>query len=166
MRIRPKYLSEVFEPGHPPESECWKAAVSKGGRDKNAGNHENYGNYPLSIGVFQRPLTRILLQKHRDTNRSHIVIQIGGVYTTFCQEEGILLQRYRDRNGRCIAILFKSTGVRDQFDSPDSKQGKFQCYWGTTRTTKRTTRCNFRSLPLINMNPFRHLDRITPRHPQ
>ena len=34
-----------------------------------------------------------------------IVIQIDGVYTTFCQEEGILLQKYRDRNGRCIAIL-------------------------------------------------------------
>ena len=34
------------------------------------------------------------------------MIQIGGVYTTFCQEEGILLQKYRDRNGRCIAILF------------------------------------------------------------
>ena len=27
--------------------------------------------------------------------------QIGGVYTTFCQEEGILLQKYRDRNGMC-----------------------------------------------------------------
>ena len=38
------------------------------------------------------------------------MIQIGGVYATFCQEEGILL--YRDRNGRCIAILFKSIGVR------------------------------------------------------
>ena len=35
------------------------------------------------------------------------MIQIGGVYTTFCQEEGILLQKYRDRNGRCIAILLK-----------------------------------------------------------
>ena len=35
------------------------------------------------------------------------MIQIGGVYTTFCQEEGMLLQKYRDRNGRCIAILFR-----------------------------------------------------------
>ena len=41
---------------------------------------------------------------------SRIVIQIGGVYPTFCREEGILLQKYRDRNGRCIAILFKSIG--------------------------------------------------------
>ena len=48
------------------------------------------------------------------------MIQIGGVYTTFCQEEGILLQKYRDRNGRCIAILFKGIGVRGRFDSPDN----------------------------------------------
>ena len=47
------------------------------------------------------------------------MIQIGGVYTTVCQQEGILLQKYRDRNGRCIAILFKSIGVRGRFDSPD-----------------------------------------------
>ena len=45
------------------------------------------------------------------------MIQIGGVYTTFSQEEGILLQKYRDRNGRCIAILFKTIGVRGRFDS-------------------------------------------------
>ena len=36
------------------------------------------------LGVFQRPLTLILLQKYRDTNGRRIVIQIGGVYTTFC----------------------------------------------------------------------------------
>ena len=63
-----------------------------------------------ALGVFQRPLTLILLQKHRDTNGSRIVIPIGAVYTTFCQEEGVLLQKYRDRNGRFIAILFKSIG--------------------------------------------------------
>ena len=44
---------------------------------------------------------------------------IGGVYTTFCQEEGILLQKSCDRNGRCISILFKSIRVRGRFDSPD-----------------------------------------------
>ena len=44
------------------------------------------------------------------------MIQIGGAYTTFCQEEGILLQKYRDRNGSCIAILFKFIEVRGQFD--------------------------------------------------
>ena len=33
------------------------------------------------------------------------------------KEEGMLLQKYRDRSGRCIAILFKSIGVRGRFDS-------------------------------------------------
>ena len=47
------------------------------------------------------------------------MIQIGGVYSTFCQEEGMLLPKYRNRNGRCIAILFKSIGVRGRLDSPD-----------------------------------------------
>ena len=60
--------------------------------------------------MFQRPIRCVpttpdpnKMQKYRDTNGSRIVIQIGGVYTTFCQEEGILLEKYRDRNGRCIA---------------------------------------------------------------
>ena len=65
-----------------------------------------------NLGVSQRPLTLILLRKYRDTNGRHIVIQIGGVYSTFCQEEGIHWPKYRDRNGRCIAILFKSIGIR------------------------------------------------------
>ena len=73
----------------------------------------------IYLGVSQRPLTLILLQKYRDTNGRRIVIQIGGVYTTFCQEGGILLQKYRDRNGRCIAIRFKNIGVSGRFDSPD-----------------------------------------------
>ena len=47
------------------------------------------------------------------------MIRIGGIYAISCQDEGILLQKYRDRNGRCIAILFKSIGVRGRFDSPD-----------------------------------------------
>ena len=55
--------------------------------------------------MFQRPLTLILLKKYHDTNVRRIAIQIGGVYGTFCQEEGILLPKYRDRNGRCVAIL-------------------------------------------------------------
>ena len=75
--------------------------------------------------MFQRPLTLILLQRYRDTNGRRIVIQIGGVYTTFCQEKDILLQKYRDRNGLCIAILFKSIGVRGRFDSPDERRVRF-----------------------------------------
>ena len=71
------------------------------------------------LEAFQRPLTLILLQKYRDRHGSHVMIQIGGVYTTFCQEEGILLQKHRDTNGRCITILFKCIGVRGRFDSPE-----------------------------------------------
>ena len=80
------------------------------------------GSFLLRLGVCQRRLTLILLQKYRDTldtNGRSIMIHVGGVYTTFCQEEGILLQKYRDRMGRCIAILFKSIGVRGRCDSPD-----------------------------------------------
>ena len=71
-----------------------------------------------NLGVFQRPLTLILPKMYRDTNGRRIVIQIGGVYSTFCQEEGILLPKYRDRNGRSIAILFESIGVGGRLDSP------------------------------------------------
>ena len=74
----------------------------------------------LPLGGFQQPLTRILLHKYPDTNGSRIVIQIGGVYATFCQEEGTLLQKHRGRNGRCIAMLFESIGERGRFGSPDS----------------------------------------------
>ena len=82
--------------------------------------------------MLQRPLTLILLQKHRDANGRRIVIQIGGVYTTFCQREGILLQKYRDRNGRFIAILFKNIGVRGRFDSPERG-------WSTNGTDENRT---------------------------
>ena len=47
------------------------------------------------------------------------VIQMGGAYITAYQEEGMLLQKYRDRKGRCIAMLFKSIGVRGRCDSCD-----------------------------------------------
>ena len=77
----------------------------------------------INMGVFQRPLTLILLQKYRDTNGTRIVIQIGGVYTTLCQEEGIVLQKYRARNGRCIAMLFRSIGVRGRFGPPEKALG-------------------------------------------
>ena len=67
------------------------------------------------------------------------MIQIGGVYTTFCQKEGILLQKYRDRNGSCIAILFKSIGVRGRFDSPKTKD---------TKGTKKKDRPSSRNPPV------------------
>ena len=62
------------------------------------------------LGVFQRPLTLILPQKYRDTNGSRIVIQIGGVYTTFCQEEGILLQKYAIEMGGVSRYFSKVSG--------------------------------------------------------
>ena len=38
------------------------------------------------------------------------MIEIGGVYTTFCQEEGMLLQKYRDRNGGVPRYFSKVSG--------------------------------------------------------
>ena len=41
------------------------------------------------------------------------VIRIGGVYATSNQIiEGMSVQEYRNKNGRCIAILLRSIGVR------------------------------------------------------
>ena len=48
--------------------------------------------------------------KASHTNGGHIVIQIGGDCTTFCQEDGKLLRNDRDRNGRCIVIFSKVLG--------------------------------------------------------
>ena len=62
------------------------------------------------LGVFQRPLTLILQQKYRDTNGRRIVIQIGGVYTTFCQKEGILLQKYAIEMGGVSRYFSKVSG--------------------------------------------------------
>ena len=65
------------------------------------------------LGVFQPPLTRILLQKYRDTNGRRIVIQIGGVYTTFCQEEGIIWQKYAIEMGGVSGYFSKASGSGD-----------------------------------------------------
>ena len=56
-------------------------------------------------------VSRYKLEAYRDANWWCIYY--------FLPSRGILLQKYRDRNGRCIAILFKSIGVRGRFDSPD-----------------------------------------------
>ena len=58
-----------------------------------------------SNGGVPTTLTRILLQKYRNANGRRIAIRVGGVPTTFCQEEGILWQKNHDRNGRRTAIL-------------------------------------------------------------
>ena len=84
-----------------------KDGIVAGFTSSNPGRLWKFMTDTCRLEVFQQPLSLILLQKYRDTNGRRIVIQIGGVYTTFCQETGILLQKYRDRNGRCIAILFE-----------------------------------------------------------
>ena len=48
------------------------------------------------------------------------MIQIGCVYTTFCQEGGILLQKYAIEMGYRDAF-HKSIGVRGRFDSPERR---------------------------------------------
>ena len=73
------------------------------------------------LGVSQRALTLILPQKYRDTNGRRIVIQIGGVYTTFCHREGIHLQKYVIEMGGVSRYFFTCIGVRGRFDSPDTK---------------------------------------------
>ena len=69
------------------------------------------------VPTTRHPNTSAEVSRHK---WGRIVIQIGGVYTTFCQAEGILSQKYRDKNGRCIAILFKNIGVRGRFDSSET----------------------------------------------
>ena len=79
------------------------------------------------FGGVPTPPNLTLLQKHRDTMGAvseyklvmHIIISL---FTTSCQESGILVQKNRDRNGRCVAMLFTSIGVRDRFDSPEISQ--------------------------------------------
>ena len=63
-----------------------------------------------ALGVSQRPLTLILPQKYRDTNGRRIVIQIGGVYTTFCHREGIHLQKYAIEMGGVSRYFFHVLG--------------------------------------------------------
>ena len=53
-------------------------------------------------------------------------MHIDGVYTTFCQEESILLKQHRDRD---IAMLFKSIGV----DLTLLIQGNLANSWGMLR---------------------------------
>ena len=58
------------------------------------------------------------------------------IYATFCQEERILLQKYRNRNGRCVAILFKSIGVRGRFHSHATCLAKCQQDFETDKGLK------------------------------
>ena len=61
--------------------------------------------------------------KMKIREKSIQVPALSGVYTTLCQEEGMLLQKHCDRNGRCTAIFFRSIGLRGRFDPPDLNRG-------------------------------------------
>ena len=62
-------------------------------------------------------LSRYKWEPYRDTNW-------WCVCTTFSHEEGILLQKHRERNGRCIAILFESIRITGRFGSPELRPSK------------------------------------------
>ena len=62
------------------------------------------------LGVFQRPLTLILLQKHRDRSGSHIVIQIGGVYTTVWQKRAYCCKSITIEMGGVLRYFSKVLG--------------------------------------------------------
>ena len=80
-------------------------------KKKNSSSSAEFGSVPTTPDPnTSAKASRCKWEAYHDT-------EFGCVYTTFCQEKGILLQKYRDRNGRCIAILFKSIGVRGRCDS-------------------------------------------------
>ena len=60
--------------------------------------------------MSQRPLTLILLQKYRDTNGRRIVIQIGGVYTTLCQKRAYFCQSMAIEMGGVSRYFSKVSG--------------------------------------------------------
>ena len=115
------------EEGSPTKGQKGKPGHVKTGQDKYWRYTSNlYRSTPpiCNLGVSQRPLTLILPQKYRDTNGRRIVIQIGGVYTTFCHREGIHLQKYAIEMGGVSRYFFTCIGVRGRLDSPDLEKGK------------------------------------------
>ena len=66
-----------------------------------------------------KEVSRYKWEAHSDTNWRCI-------YTTFCQEEGILLlPKYRNKNGRCIAILFKRIAVGGRLKSLEKRCSRY-----------------------------------------
>ena len=84
-------------------------AVSGGGASKI--NSTSLGPaFSLCRRAGMGDLTLILLKKYRDTNGRRIEIQIGDVYTTFCQGEGTLLQKYGEEMGGVWRYFSKVSG--------------------------------------------------------
>ena len=101
----------------------WRATASR---------HEIPRGFPTITARFQD----VIRTNHRECSNDpwpwyfckSIPTQMGAVswyklvvYILLSAKKGaILLQEYRDRNGRCIAILFKSIGVWGRLDSPEN----------------------------------------------
>ena len=56
--------------------------------------------------------SRYKWEAHHDTKWLCIYVYICVYIYIYCQEEGILLQKHRDKNGRCIPIFSKVSGSR------------------------------------------------------
>ena len=87
--------------------------------------------------------SRYKWEPYRDT--------IGGVYTTFCQEEGMFLQKYRDRNGGVSRYFSKVPGSGIDFillnedDSCTSWKASFRTMSQSiagTQCAKESYNCN------------------------
>ena len=95
---------------------------------------------PVEASEFQSQrhfwcaLSPILVYKLCEASGRCMPLQMGGVCVCVCAllQECILLQQHRDRNGSCIAILFKSIEVDvsllmevqgKQHPSPNEKKG-------------------------------------------
>ena len=109
-------------------------AIGNGVGKQGGGNQPPYRRYGPNTEIQHRPrephgltkTTRILSKREADTEfqyRPHIVDTETDCGRHFCgrhfrdsyfsaRRRTYFLQKYRDRTGRCIAILFRSIGVR------------------------------------------------------
>ena len=60
------------------------------------------------------------------------MIRIGGVYATFCKEEGILLQKHGDRNGSWFSKVSGKEG-RDSINPIGAGWIQPAAYWAVFR---------------------------------
>ena len=98
--------------------------------------------------VFQRPLTLGLLQMHRDTNCSCIMLQWVVYISLPTSKRACFAKRFGDRSRRGIAILFKSIAVKCRWESPD---------WRSFRKKIAFFEVSFWLSGLKNANAKRHV---------
>ena len=65
---------------------------------------------PKVLGVFQRPLTLILLQKYHDTNKRGIVRQIGRAYTLSAKRRAYICKSIAIETGVVSRYFFEILG--------------------------------------------------------